>query len=187
MLEIDYPDASGWYPFFDELKEIGMDTVIIVGIAGLLKNNGANMEDRFLITSGALERILKAAKEKGFDVYVGLVTIGANVNPAVGNSNDLNSDKGHLIDFSIRILQELRQLCVDKGLGWNDNFIKGIYIPQELPVNQFISNSGYFNYYVDVSRRLRTNVGINKKIILSPYLFESDTYQIIYDNILHAV
>ena len=33
MLEIDFPDPSGWYPFFDELREIEMDTVVIAGIA----------------------------------------------------------------------------------------------------------------------------------------------------------
>ena len=37
MLETDYPEVSGWYPFFDELKEIGMNTVVIAGIAGFPK------------------------------------------------------------------------------------------------------------------------------------------------------
>ena len=38
MLEIDYPEVSGWYPFFDELKEIGMNTVVIAGIGGFPKD-----------------------------------------------------------------------------------------------------------------------------------------------------
>ncbi len=112
MLDFDFPDVLGWYPFFDELKEIGMDTVVIVGIAGITKNNGVYNESD-LFNSGVLERFLSAAREKNFSVYAGLVTHDETINPASGNSNDRNSDKGRLIDFSFRMASKLMKFCED--------------------------------------------------------------------------
>jgi hypothetical protein len=80
-----------------------MDTVVIAAMGVLTKDHGEYIEYDTIFNDGSLQRFLKAAKEKNFNVYSGLLGNHPTlIDPSSGNANDRNTDKGRLIDFSLR-------------------------------------------------------------------------------------
>ena len=184
--------------FLDEIKAVGMDTLIWTYTGGVYKSNCAdsNYNEYNFFTDNRLnylenaEKLLQAVHDKGFSVYVGLTGLGNCVDVSRGSPEDLNSDQGRVIDLSKRLANSLKQLSVNKGWGWDDNFIKGFYITQELDIHKFHTGPGawkaYFNFYKNISTTIKS-LHPSKRILLSPYQYEWYSYQTVYDNIKYAV
>ena len=176
MFDFKYDTSEGWYPFFDELKELGMDTIIIAGSASI-----GNCPDKIIASpffpDGTMKRFLEAAVFKELEVYLGLAWAEECV------TND------EIINLSLSLADELKRLSERMGWGWEDNFIKGFYIPPEIPVDK-LSGPNKWDGRVDLYKRLSSELKLNypdKHVMISPYKFESNSYQTIYDGISEAI
>jgi len=175
--------------YLDGMKSLNIDT-IIWGYSGVVYKegdcSGPYIEDNFFskndpnfFSNG--EKLLQSIHDKGLSVYVGLAGTWNCVNFASGSISDPNTDAGRIIDFSRRLIQEYKNLCTAKG--WDCNFIKGFYIPEETNIGTF-HNIGWF--YKGMADMIR-NQEPNKKIIISPYQLESIDYEETYDDVYYLI
>ena len=65
MFDFSYDSPEGWYPYLDEIAEIGTDTVVILGV-GVISNCPNYVVDSPILDKGILRRFLEAAKSRGF-------------------------------------------------------------------------------------------------------------------------
>jgi len=173
--------AQSWYPYFDDLKQAGMDTIVILAMGGQY----CNQPEWNYFSNGVMQNVMQAAYDKGFKVYAGL---------AAGGQDGCASQQT-LINLSISYISQLKTLNDQKGWGnWTDpnHFIQGFYINQEIPIRD-ARISPWTNFYQSLSRQVKSQ-NPSKKIVISPYKYDNlnangtlytDTYQTIYDGIYY--
>jgi len=174
---------AGLVRYFNHLKELGVDTIIILA-SGIVSRNPCNANaSGSLVETNILDSIyqpiqntLKAARSTGMKVWISNTsTDAACVSFWQGSATDTNTPKGRVLDFSIRLLNQLKNYVASQGWDWNDeNFISGIYISQEVVISDYANNEK-ITYYRELSQALRTNFP-NKKQMVSPWKNESITY-----------
>jgi len=133
--------------------------------------------------------MIRAAKEHNFNVYLsGPGSDWRIVCYWYGDPNNPSTDKGFAIQSYLDMFTWAKNIIEGMGYDWNspDSFIKGFYMVEEKSVSDFLDDEPVFQYYVDLSTRIK-QVYPNKKILLSPYQMEDHTYQRTYDAIKKAV
>lgn len=187
MLDFSYNTADEWDAYFNDLKGVGMDTVIPISMGVVNKSNNCSGEytyesalDKSWFSEGVLEMVLKAAHKNNFNIYLGLSGNGSCIKP------ENSADSQEMIRYSKELIERVKTLSSQQGWNWDNGFIKGFYIPQELDIRKFTEWTAYFNHYKNTSNIIKSAYP-NKKILLSPYLFEEDSYNTIYNNIKFAI
>ncbi len=153
--------------FLDEIKELGMDTLIWTYTGSVYKTPDCNQPytyDNFFRSNHANylenpDKLLTAAYNKGFSVYVGLSGTWSCVNPK--NSDDQVKIK----ELSSDLIDDLKLLCQSKG--WDcqsNNFIKGYYLPIEYSLKELQGPNFYTTLYNMIKAKDPT-----KKVMISPY------------------
>jgi hypothetical protein len=189
-----YDTPEGWRIFIDDMNLAGMDTAIFHTMGGFDRpivhtdrTCSGNIREWDYFSSGTMQRFLDAAHEKGIQIYLGLS--GAEypcISAWVGSPTDSSTDQGRIIDQSRRLIIQAKNYIESRGWDWNGNFVKGFYILQEKDVMSFSNDQPFTNFYINFSQAIKQTYP-NKLILISPYLFETDTYNSIKTGITDAV
>ena len=192
MLDFTFTNVEGWRTFFQEMKETGMDTVILLATGYITRTNENDctgdyvkktyFDETWGLPKPPIEMFFEAAYLENVQIYTGLAASFNCLSPA--NQQDAQQ----IISYYKELASNLKIFYDSNGLDW-DSHAKGFYINQELDIRKFSGSQAwpqYFQFYVDVSKELKA-LYPNKKILISPYKFEIDTYDTIYQNILYAI
>lgn len=192
FLQVDftYNTSEEWQEYFDDLKSVGINTVIFSagGIEcgqndQLIYHSLFDRPDNTSWESNPLLMVLRAAHRNNFQVFLSLPWAGSCLHI------DQYNDQTTIIEYAKKLIGDIQTYYGNQGWNWNSDQMRGFYITQELDVRKFDGVDvweGYRNFYDRISNDMKTAYP-TKKILLSPYFFETDTYQVIYNNILYAV
>lgn len=179
--------------YLDEVKALGMDTLVWAYSGTVIYKadcSGVERTENFFTQNSAnyllnAERLLTGIHQKGLSVYLGLAGIyRCDSQFWSSNPTDPNSYAGRTIAQSKALISNLDQLCQQKGWTCDgSSFIKGFYISQESPVGSLIQNANFYRTLNQEIKALKPNM----KLIVSPYLLNSESYQTVYNNIYYAV
>jgi len=178
--------------YFNELKELGIDTVI-VAMGSISRNSGQCGDSNFIVyndlNESTFQNLIKAAHEHNMNIYLGGKSASwTKVCFWSGNPDDPKTDKGFVIKGYLDTFSWAKNQIEQMGYDWTspNSFVKGFYIGEEKSVTDFIDDQPVFQFYVDLSKRIKYAYP-NKKILISPYQQEKHTYQQTYDAMYHAV
>ncbi|MEK7577789.1 MAG: DUF4434 domain-containing protein [Patescibacteria group bacterium] len=162
-----------------EMADTGIDTIIILASGYLGKTNGVYNEiTYFNDPNNTIKNVMRFAYESGMDIYIGLAAYTSNwppkiddVIPANGTPTNLNTDQGRLIDYSIRLVDAINTAATTQGIPLNN--IKGYYFGELGPANLLApADLAYWKY---LSQLVKAKAP-NKKILISPYVLQENTY-----------
>jgi hypothetical protein len=169
--------------FFNNLQEIGMDTVVLQTV-GHYKNNCATgtAEEISYIDQNMdkdLKLILKIIKQRNLKLFMGTASIeNESCFPIwVGSVGNISTPKGKIIAANIKFYNKVKDYVQSQGWDWNDpNFIQGFYLGHEVDVEQYLNDQPIVNYFADMTRSLKQAFP-NKLLLASPYKHEKTNYQ----------
>lgn len=173
-------DDSYLKVMISEMKQTGIDTIIFLA-SGSLESNCNNppvFNEKYLFDQESNNtRLLKLAKLYNMTVYIGLVSQSECIHYWEGEISNTNTNQGRLIDYSLRLIDQLKTTLKNNGWNWDNPAFAGFYIPQENGINTFKDKEGLdIKYYRALSYKIKQKAP-NKKILLSPWKKETDTYK----------
>lgn len=171
--------------YIQEVSETGMNTIIILATGVLEKVNGSYKETDHLLDSNIQTgSIIKEANSKNIDLYLGLVSYDMNATPHwVGNPDDPNTDKGRLIDYSLRLIDQAKNFAETNNIPWSR--IKGFYLGETGPANLATPTVNELVFWKELSTRIK-QAHPSKKLLISPYVLQENSYSYlksVYENI----
>ncbi len=188
------PTVSEWDSLFQEMKNTGIDTVIVMatGFVGKTANgrwyewdyfdNGLKYQD----STTVMERFLNAAFTENINLYIGLAGNDLVKAPIEeGSKLDINSSRGRIIYRSLQNIKKVKDLCTKYSCDWN--LIKGFYIPQEKELRVFLPPwNATASFFTDISSEVKKSYP-DKKIIISPYQSNGFTFNKLYQSVYSLV
>lgn len=167
-----------------EMKATGIDTVVIMASGGLEKTNGIYKETSYFTHPGNhTEDVMVMANQLGMDMYVGLAAYDYNVvNHWVGTADNPATDKGRIIDFSLRLANSLDEVAARNNIPASR--LKGYYLGEYGPENLATPTVNELVFLKELAIRLKQKH--SKKLLLSPYVMDKHTYNYmksVYTNI----
>jgi len=167
FLMLDFPTSTptDWDDYFTDLKEMGMNTVVLLSMGFL--DGPSNTQSDELFANKTIENILASAHTHGFQVYLGLAASRQGIDYWMeGSATNPNTPLGKIAAFNLSLISRVKELAEAHGWGWKDNFIQGFYIPQELRISRF--KSAEFGFYSAISSSIKA-VYPDKLIMISPW------------------
>lgn len=167
--------AASHLAAMQEMKTAGMDTIIILASGSVDKVGGVYQEYHYLTDpANQTKTIIRLAHENNIDIYIGLVAYDpSKVNHWVGSPTDPNTDKGRLIDMSLRLVDELKTAAAAQGVPWTR--IRGFYLGETGPANLATPTVNELVFWKELAVRLKAKAP-DKKLLISPYVLQSNTY-----------
>lgn len=172
------PSKSNVQKMVAEMKANGIDTVITPPAGGIscdFNSTPAKFSETYGYQPNSFKTyFLEAAKQNNMKIIMQLAYIGCDYYS--GNPNDVNTPAGRSIDYSVRLIDELKKTLPLYGWSWSDpNFI-GFYINQEADVANLSDTNGfYIKFYEAFTNKLKAKEP-SKKIIISPWIREELSY-----------
>jgi hypothetical protein len=195
MVDFTYNTSLEWQAYFDDLKSVGIDTIIFSSGSITCKADGTRTihtmfdmpPDYPNWESSPLLMVLKAAHLNNFHVFLAYPAVDRSQNNCLQIDSAVSWPilEGYFKSIFDGIAQQYQ------AYGWTDwdTQVIGYYIGDELEVYKFAPGPnqwpGMAGWYSEFSRWSKQNYP-DKKVLLSPYMHETDTYQAIYDNTYYA-
>lgn len=167
-------------PLFEEMKQTGIDTVIFLasgGLGGPCKPDPPAFTEQYYFTANSWYTMaLREAKRLNFTIYFGLVNVDANTCMPFweGTENDTNTYMGRILDYSARLVTQVKNTVAAEGWSWNDPQFAGFYIMEKSVMNFTDATNADTVFFRNLVTRIKTNAP-NKKVLMSPWLEESYT------------
>lgn len=179
----DLPSAAANQALFDEMKTTGIDTVIFLasgGLEGPCSPTPPAFVERYYFTLPEPNwylQSLKLAKSHGMNIYFGLVNVDAYYCMPfwVGTPSDTATYMGRNLDYSQRLVSQVKQTVAAQGWSWNDPQFAGFYVFEGGLGNFVDPNSQDTKFYTALVSKIKS-VSNGKKILMSPWVIESYTY-----------
>jgi hypothetical protein len=192
----DLPSLAANTAMFDEMQATGIDTVVFLASGGLggpcTPNPPAFTESYYfaLPEPNWYLHSLKEAKARGMTIFFGLVNVDAyGCMPFwVGSANDTNTYMGRNLDYSARLVNQVKQTVSAQGWSWNDPQFAGFYVFEGGLGNFVDPNSADTQFFKALAAKIKANAD-GKKILMSPWVLESYTYanaKTAYTNLYNA-
>lgn len=168
---------------FDEMQAFGIDTVIFLA-SGLLQTpctpaTPAFTEHYYFVANPYQWYLssLRLAKSHNMKIYFGLVNSDVYYCTPfwVGTPTDTNTYMGRILDYSSRLVDQIKQTVQQQGWSWEDPEFAGFYLFEGGTANYTNSNGSDIQFYKQLSLRVKQKAP-TKKILISPWMTEDITY-----------
>lgn len=179
----DLPSAEANSSFFDEMKATGIDTVIFLasgGLEGPCTPTPPAFTERYYFTLPEPNwylQSLKEAKSHGMSIFFGLVNVDSYYCMPfwVGAPNDTATYMGRNLDYSARLVTQVKQTVAAQGWSWSDPQFVGFYVFEGGLGNFVDPNSADTKFFTALSAKIKANAE-GKKILMSPWVTDAYTY-----------
>ncbi|MFZ6022248.1 MAG: DUF4434 domain-containing protein, partial [Patescibacteria group bacterium] len=186
--DLFYTSEQEYRMYFQELSDMGIDTIILM-LNGQLSKNCQTKQYKEDIDSRLyagnpqfIPLAVKLAKEYGMKVYFSIAQYKLTYNPQCfyfnsGSVGKENTDKGRLIAFALRQVTSIKQMVSTTGVSWSDPTIAGFYLFPEVDAKEFINkNSASLLFFAELSTLVKQKEP-TKKIMTSNYQSEAVNYE----------
>ena len=176
MLDYSNPSYERTYQLLSDIKNSGMDTVILLAM-GYLQRDNCQVANYRLINylhedNQALVNFLKVSQELNLNIYLGTAAHDESCFSIRGTDYQAINQKH--ADVTLELAQSLKDYYLSQGWSWDNGNVKGFYINDEMDIEE-TKSALLLSHYTLLSQRLKSSYP-NKKIFISPWITERSTY-----------
>src|SRR3989338_7592049 len=182
MHDSNIDSATDMKTVYDEMQEAGINTVIFLA-SGLLQTPCTPQTPSFTETyyfaqpyNWYLNSLIQA-KNHNMNIFFGLVNSDMYYCTPfwVGSEFDTNTYMGRILDYSSRLVDQVKQTVASQGWDWNNSQFAGFYL-FEGGLGNFTNTSGAdIQFFSKLAARVKTKAP-GKKLLFSPWVIDSYSY-----------